>query len=230
MPQRICLQCRSTKFKKDSNGSLICRNGHQLDELTEITEDAMALIGSQRTKRSKGKRKKEDETKYEKPDRAQLTIVQLQELLVNQVSWMIKNKNVPAQYNNIVRDLWLIWISNTFNVNPDLDLTANVDFELSSLNFYHSVIFCHIGCIILRLPFFLQDFKIWSVNEDFPYYVVTNRTNNSMKILDTEILIKQESMIISHLQNMAVEIPSFDQPLVISRLLAALSIPGSSSS
>jgi hypothetical protein len=107
---RICLSCGSKRFRKDTNGSLICRNGHQLDEAEEVTEDGAALIGSQRKIRSKGSRHTKAESQP-RPPRAEMTVPQLQEVLISQVNWFISNKKAPKEFEIIVRDLWLVWLS-----------------------------------------------------------------------------------------------------------------------
>jgi hypothetical protein len=222
--KRVCAQCGAKRFKKDSNGSLFCRNGHQLDELEEITEDAGNLVGTTRRARAKGRKSKYERKKG--PPRIYMTVIQLQNLLQSQIWWLEDKQKVPHEFEKIIKDLWFIWLSS-LNVDPKQHSQARVKFQLENLTASLSVIFCHLGCIILHLPYFIQDFRNWIIHDNFPYIFALNRDVGIvpvLRIFESETMIEKETLMIKQLHELDLKIPSFDHPLLAGRLFKALEL------
>ncbi|KND04023.1 uncharacterized protein SPPG_01470 [Spizellomyces punctatus DAOM BR117] len=62
--------------------------------------------------------------------------------------------------------------SRTPNVSTDGESEAEVEYLRVMQNIlpYYSLVLCHLGCLLLRVPILLKDLHRWSISGDIPYF------------------------------------------------------------
>ncbi|KAF9414178.1 Pol I core factor CF, partial [Podila epigama] len=113
MVKRICPQCRSKRFRKNSVGNYICESGHVYagyhEEEGEF--DASGTLSYRRTKKTKRKRElttsrgKLTSTLEGKEDEL-LFVKAIQLILRHQLWWLIHEKKCPKEIEAVAGEIW----------------------------------------------------------------------------------------------------------------------------
>jgi hypothetical protein len=181
-------------------GEYVCHLGHQY-HLQEQLGDNDQLIGSQNFVRSYRKEKKEEEeiVQVQKTQHFSL-FLHYQRLLKKQTLWLIENKGFPNNIQLVVRDLWVVWVSQLKIPK------GNATFEIISP--YYTLIFCHIGAKILSLDFHMTDIQKLIYETTFPFFedilnetTIMNKKGLSQGIPNIHMMQTKENSILLSLSN-----------------------------
>ncbi|KAI9241028.1 MAG: hypothetical protein BYD32DRAFT_406933 [Podila humilis] len=124
MVRKICPQCRSKRFTKNSTGSYVCESGHVYAGYQEEEGEFDATMGTAHYRRMKGpKRKRKDTTVGRlvgiEDEKATLQAVQL--VLRHQLWWLVHEKGFPKEIQAVAREYWAACLMN-FRRYQDQDL------------------------------------------------------------------------------------------------------------
>ncbi|KAG0355503.1 Pol I core factor CF [Podila minutissima] len=124
MVKKICPQCRSKRFTKNSTGSYVCESGHVYAGYQEEEGEFDATMGTARYRRMKGpKRKRKDPLVGQlvgvEDEKATLQAVQL--VLRHQLWWLVHEKGFPKEIQAVAREYWAACLMN-FRKYQDHDL------------------------------------------------------------------------------------------------------------
>ncbi|KAG0030899.1 Pol I core factor CF [Podila clonocystis] len=124
MVKKICPQCRSKRFTKNSTGSYVCESGHVYAGYQEEEGEFDATMGTARYRRMKGpKRKRKDPLAGQlvgiEDEKATLQAVQL--ILRHQLWWLVHEKGFPKEIQSVAREYWAACLMN-FRRYQDHDL------------------------------------------------------------------------------------------------------------
>ncbi|PVU90538.1 hypothetical protein BB561_004835 [Smittium simulii] len=132
--RRVCPICKHTKWHRTSDGKLVCPLGH---EYQGYIQEELEYSGVPTIARKKAKKDIQTKSvqKYFSKRGDYLYVKCLQLLLQSQVSILITKFNVPKQLEQIVKQLWLLRLSDIDLIrykDDDLELHGDIGFESSS--------------------------------------------------------------------------------------------------
>ncbi|RUS23232.1 hypothetical protein BC937DRAFT_90351 [Endogone sp. FLAS-F59071] len=108
-----CPKCGTKRWKKNNLGFYICKYGHQLENYQEEQGEA-ELTWAGTTRRKTLKRKRENESKEYFGAKAQFLLFQaFQHILRQQIYVLINELGLPAKLEEVVQELWLLYVSST---------------------------------------------------------------------------------------------------------------------
>ncbi|GJJ07554.1 hypothetical protein Clacol_001756 [Clathrus columnatus] len=136
MPRR-CPVCKSKEWhKQPSSGLLICSEGHALQNYRNETSERNPGPHAMRQRhmrnlKNRGQIIHENESVYYGPQARYLYFEALQLILRMQISFLIKEWNLPAEFELICRDLWSLHL-NTLQRPPQPEPHLSRQGDLSS--------------------------------------------------------------------------------------------------
>ncbi|KAI8901981.1 hypothetical protein BC833DRAFT_575277, partial [Globomyces pollinis-pini] len=240
-PKESC-SCGSTKWKKINNGEYVCQYGHQYLAVEQIGDDA-EFIGSQKFFRSQRKRKRDKETLIQKKRSYPHTVLnKFQKNLKDQLEWLITKQGFPRLLENVVHDMWSIWLSRLATGYFDSTVieefvTLNVDISLQhikeNISPHVTLIFLRLGCIFLKIPITMTDLLGYIFTTDFPYFFEPTISRYTVTHLQgynavprIEVLSSHESIIANQLISSGVQLIHVkDHPSIILKMFNDLLLP-----
>ncbi|KAF1996646.1 hypothetical protein P154DRAFT_498312 [Amniculicola lignicola CBS 123094] len=189
--------CRSRRYDEGEDGYLYCENGHRKGDLViGQDEDDYTDAARDRTRKKKKEDGLEKFSKYYKgPSALDLHLKSLQLILRHQVWFLVHDKGLPAELEQVVFDLWTLRIlkfetrledngangsrsqSQTFSTSQseaesedELSRTMPRDGKLKAVpNLIDSLALCYLGIITLRLPVTPGDIYQWVTDGKLAY-------------------------------------------------------------
>ncbi|KAH7052075.1 hypothetical protein B0J12DRAFT_739647 [Macrophomina phaseolina] len=188
--------CRSRSYHVSDDGFTYCANGHLKARSTERVDDddAFGTLGKVTRIRRPDEPEGEGDRDLGGVAAFQRYLECYQFLLFSQSRWLIRAKGMPAELENIIRDLWgvrlqsLEWRGKHGHPEPgslwqsssqpedtsDTDLEAEGATKPRSkttrVKLVDTVALCYFGMLILQLPAGLRELYDWVNNGDMPYY------------------------------------------------------------
>lgn len=103
----------------------------------------------------------------------------MQLILKQQVQWLIKHQNAPAELENVARGLFGLFIDSVEDSGVSLDDNRSKNEAKGSksaktrpkinLGLMNTVAISYLSCVMLRLPIYVYDLLRWIAHFQFPY-------------------------------------------------------------
>lgn len=194
-PDERCDQCGTRKWYAE-DALRYCRNGHRLEGYAEhdAGEDEFGTAG--KTTRKKKERQKRQAKKLAGAAGRRLYIEVLEQILRQQVWWLVKERKFPALLEEVVKSLWsarkgyIQQAIRTATDDPVLEepQAEDDDGELSDgptppnrtwtsqggkrlklPMLIETLAHCYLGCSLMRLPVTTADFHNWAQRGDIVF-------------------------------------------------------------
>ncbi|QDS70646.1 hypothetical protein FKW77_000904 [Venturia effusa] len=200
--------CSSRRIRTEDSGHIYCERGHfQGIESADRDEDDFEGASHGRTSR----RQKEEKEKVLKhltgKSAFELYLLCYQLILRKQIWWLVHEKELPAELETIVHDLWALRLQNlpermSFDSHHDSDSqsqmfssqsedtsgeTTATDFTIravrsvSTPSLVQSLALCYMGIWLLRLPITLGDLIRWVRQGELLYFKAIKEVPREMK-------------------------------------------------
>lgn len=186
-PPERCEEC-STRLWYEQEGLRYCKNGHQLEGFAahEAGEDEYGTTG--KVSRARKERRERAAVKLEGADGRRLYLEVLQLILRKQIWWMVNEKGCPSELEAVVRGLWRYCLemlaatadrpedpsgtesesAGAHSDPDDSDVSTRAD-RMKTPSLPHTLAFCYLGCVVLRLPITTADFHTWAMKGEIEF-------------------------------------------------------------
>jgi RNA polymerase I-specific transcription initiation factor RRN7 len=184
-----CPTCGTQSWEDNGDGNDRCREcGYIRPRLSNAAdEDEFGGVGTT-TRRKKDKRKKQS-LYFKGAERRKFWILSHQFILRKQLRWLIDEKNMPTELEELVRALWeqrLNALAPIMGENEGMTTFSTTEWFGESENeasgpgpqpiplstmprLQDTLVLCYLGMYILRIPIFLGDIVTWVQNDELVY-------------------------------------------------------------
>jgi RNA polymerase I-specific transcription initiation factor RRN7 len=260
-----CPTCNSTRWVNNHDGNERCQVCGFLRPITlENDSDEGEYVLSMGTRTVRKKEKREKAQKYFKGfERNRFHLLSHQVILRKQVWQMVNELDLPQELEELVRGLWEARVEKLAE-GGKLDASVRAEFSTQDPDksdteaeegqygydpipmdsmpvIVDTIMFCYLGCYILRQPIFLGDFLRWIQKGKFTYLNAYDALPEPMRErldgLGMKRTVRRQALeekrlgmriyrgILGFEKDMGLVLPPLNVPLCLIRMIQELALP-----